>query len=156
MCFVGLIKTCDLVDRTLFLVEDRILAWCDVPPMMLAANRHCTSTMECVRASGRMMANVQTGSAWGRAYGMDVCSHPCCPTCSLLAYCVLRWTGLAPINADMVKDMVCTNVMGESGGGGGGEGGRRKGDIPPPDCGGAATDLGNAVCRRRGPRFQII
>ena len=59
-----------------------------------------TSAMECVRASGRTMVNVQTGSSWGRAYGKDACSHHCCSY--VLFTAVLR----------VVKGMVFVKVEG--------------------------------------------
>ena len=89
MCSVDLTKAYNSVHRTLsWTVRNRF----GVPPKMLAVIRHFT-TMECERASGRMTANVGTGSAWSRACGKDACSHHCCSTFSFLPYCRWRWSG---------------------------------------------------------------
>lgn len=46
------------------------------------------TTMECKRASGRMMANDWTCSAWSKAYGRDASSRHCCSAFSLPRHCV--------------------------------------------------------------------
>lgn len=94
-----------------------------------------------------VVPNVRTGSARSRANGEDACPRHHYSTFSLLLYCVWRWSGLAPVNADLGRDKACTNVEGIIRGtekaSGAGERLRRT----PGEYGGAATDLENYVCR---------
>ena len=89
MCSIDLAKTYNSVDRT-FLLTVLARVWRTTGDYR---SFFAISTMECLRASGRMMADIQTGSAWGRAYGRDARSDPSCSTRSLLPYCVWRWSG---------------------------------------------------------------
>ena len=104
--FVDLTKAYDSVDRTLLWA---VLARFGVPPTMLTI--FFISTMKCERVSGRVIANVRTGSAWRRACGKDACSHRRCSTFSLLP--VLRVVvEQFSADADVVKVMACVNKVG--------------------------------------------
>ena len=138
MCFVDLTQAYDSVDRTLLWT---VLARFGVPPKLLA-----NSTMGCERASGRVTADVRTGSVWhGLRQGCVLAPL----LLNIFFTAVLRVVvERFSVNA-AVKDMVCTKVKENKGGGKKRERPEKGRDILQ-ETGGAETDLGNAVCRRCG------
>ena len=148
MCFVDLTKIYDSVDLTLVWT---VLARFGVPPKMLAVIRH---------SHDGIRARIRTGdNEYSEWFGVGQDLRQGCVLAPLLFNVfftvILRVTvERFSANADVVKDMVCTKVRGENGG----EWKRErpeKGEKTPADSGRAATDLGNAVCRRRVHCFQI-
>lgn len=156
MCFVDLTKTYySSADRTLVWT---VLGQFGVPPKTLAAIRYFHEGMRaCMRTDGGECSDSLGVGHRDYTDGKDACAHRCCfSTFRVLPYCVWPWSGLTLLlQIDVVKDMWCTGQVKDSKGARGGRGGPEKERDKPQETGGAATDVGNAACRRRGQRFQI-
>ena len=147
--FGDLTEAYDSVDRTLLWA---VLARFGAPPKMLAVIRHVHDGMR-----ARIRTDGGERSDW---FGVEQGLRQGCVLAPLLFNiffaAVLRVAvEQFSADADVAKDMVCTNKVREKKGEEETKEAAERSGYPPGGREGGETDMGNALRRRRGHRFEI-